>query len=570
MPEVAEEATSPATRDVQDGTGSGPAAADFNTLAGVETSKVGQGQANQASMSSWRPLRRARTNIGRTEETQQQQDERERGEEYDAELVDILDLVDPEVQALQTLTNVQNSLVIPYLGRYLNRQPTYTLTRRPADSEESESASDAESGAEKEKAKVQKRPTTQRTHTGATLDTITSRVNDKYYAVLPHGVTLPGWTEEEKLELNNHVRHMLHSRRSKFKRSMKGFGQYVRRPLGFFVTVYATLITLFGLIWVLFLIGWINVGGRHDYIINVIDNVLVALFAIIGDGLAPFRTVDTYHMCFIAHYHHLTWRLRKERALPRLQDHNDLPAVQPDQVSDVEKQEFSVLSPEQQRKLAHHQKKFARSHSFYKPHETTTHHAFPLHLLVLVVVLLDCHSLLQIALGTCTWSISYHVRPFALTTVILCCSITCNITAGIVISIGDHKTRKKDVLEKMFRQELTKAAMKKVEKNRSAHLSHTNTDEGLWGVVDEAAEGVEQDLKEKGKERGIEDAGGLSDKTDTDTEFETPLSNVNEGSSYMPIQGSSSTRQGIPRITTTTTVNNGPTGMSTTTTTHIS
>ena len=169
------------------------------------------------------------------------------------------------------MTNVQNSLVIPYLGRYLNRQPTYTLTRRPADLEESESASDAESGAEKEKATVQKRPTTQRMHTGATLDTITSRVNDKYYAVLPHGVMLPGWTEEEKLELNNHVRHMLHSRRSKFKRSMKGFGQYVRRrklplpirwvwlisrtALGLFVTVYATLITLFGLIWVLFLIG---------------------------------------------------------------------------------------------------------------------------------------------------------------------------------------------------------------------------------------------------------------------------------------------------------------------------
>ena len=76
---------------------------------------------------------------------------------------------------------------------------------------------------------MQKRPTAARTHTGATLDTITSRVNDKYYAVLPHGVTLPGWTEEEKLELNDHVRHMLHSKRSKFKRSMKGFGQYVRR-----------------------------------------------------------------------------------------------------------------------------------------------------------------------------------------------------------------------------------------------------------------------------------------------------------------------------------------------------
>lgn len=83
---------------------------------------------------------------------------------------------------------------------------------------------------------------------------------------------------------------------------MKGFGKYMSRPLGFLVTLYATLITLFGLAWVLFLIGWIYVGDRQHYIINVIDNVLVALFAIVGDGLAPFRLVDTYHMGFIAHY----------------------------------------------------------------------------------------------------------------------------------------------------------------------------------------------------------------------------------------------------------------------------
>ena len=294
--------------------------------------------------------------------------------------------------------------------------------------------------------------------------------------------------------------------------------------------------------------------------------MLVALFAIIGDGLAPFRTVDTYHMCFIAHYHHLTWRLRRERALPRLADRNDLPAVQPDQVIDVEKQEFSVLSPEQQKKLAHHQKKFARSHSFYKPHETTTHHAFPLRLLVAVVVLLDCHSLLQIALGTCTWSISYHVRLFALTTVILCCSITCNITAGIIISIGDHKTRKKDVLEKMYRQELTKTAMKKVERKRAKELSPSGTTEdGLWDVVDETVEEVERMQKEKEREK---DGEGEIASEATDTEYGTPLSAVNEGTSYMPIQGSS--RQSIPTISTTTTTNNGPTSMNTTTTTHIS
>jgi hypothetical protein len=225
-----------------------------------------------------------------------------------------------------------------------------------------------------------------------------------------------------------------------------------------------------------------------------------------------------------------------------------------------------VLSPEQQKKLAHHQKKFARSHSFYKPHETATHHAFPLRLLVAVVVLLDCHSLLQIALGTCTWSISYHVRPFALTTVILCCSITCNITAGVIISIGDHKTRKKDVLEKMYRQELTKTAMKKVERKRAKELSPSGTTEdGLWDVVDETVEEVERMQKEKEREK---DGEGEIASEATDTEYGTPLSAVNEGTSYMPIQGSS--RQSIPTITTTTTTNNGPTGMNTTTTTHIS
>lgn len=216
-------------------------------------------------------------------------------------------------------------------------------------------------------------------------------------------------------------------------------------------------------------------GGRKDYIVNVIDNVLVALFAIIGDGLAPFRTVDTYHMCFIAHYHHLTWRLRREWTLPNLKNRNDLPGLGPtwDQQPDadaeaVEKKqtEYSVLSPKQQKRLVHHQKKFSRSHTFYRPHETTTHFAFPLRLLVAVVVLLDCHSLFQIALGTCTWAISYHHRPFALTTVILCCSITCNITAGVVISIGDHKTRKKDVLERMFRQGLTSQAIHTVEERK--------------------------------------------------------------------------------------------------------
>lgn len=58
---------------------------------------------------------------------------------------------------------------------------------------------------------------------------ITSHVDEDHYAVLPHGVTLEGWTEEDVAALDDYVRHMLHSRRSRFKRSMRGFGKYIRK-----------------------------------------------------------------------------------------------------------------------------------------------------------------------------------------------------------------------------------------------------------------------------------------------------------------------------------------------------
>ncbi|KAF2466715.1 uncharacterized protein BDR25DRAFT_236136 [Lindgomyces ingoldianus] len=423
---------------------------------------------------------------GKVPETQAQADE---SREYASNMVDVLDTIDPEVQTLTSLTNVQNSLFIPNLGRWVNRRPTYVLRQSPSETASLQEINSVLATARQEEEKQGGAPKLERSQTGttvatmATLATIDSRLSDSRFAVLPHGTSLEGWSKEDKAELNDHVRHMLHSKRSKFKRSMKGFGQYVRRPLGFLVTLYATLITLFGLAWVLFLIGWINVGGRQLYIINVIDNIMVALFAVVGDGLAPFRAVDTYHMIYIAHYHHYTWSRRKKEMLPELHDHNDLPASNapiavPTDSADVEKQwEFTVLTPKQQAKLEHHQEKFSKSHSFYKPHETETHHAFPLRLLIAIVVLLDCHSLFQIALGTCTWAIYYKDRPFALTTVILCCSITCNATGGLLIWIGDKKTRKKDVMERMNRQELTEEAMHKVEKKRERESESEREDE---------------------------------------------------------------------------------------------
>ncbi|CAK3804411.1 related to ahmp1 [Lecanosticta acicola] len=434
-------------------------------------------------------LGRLRSSTGSTFRNDTRPSSRAQDYEYDSDVIDLLDLVDPEVRTIGTLTNLQNSLFVPDLGGLVNRRPTYNLTRDPT---RTWNQGDLQRIARSRAGTRTTRPDTAATkprsgEPSPPLDedeiemqpprrtiSISSELSDSHYAVLPHGVSLEGWSDEDVLELNDHVRHLLHSKREGFKRSMRGFKQYVSKPLGLFVTVYAVLVTLFGAAWVFALIGWIYVGSKQEYIINVIDLVLVALFALMGDGLAPFRAVDTYHMCFIAHYHHLTWRLRKEKQLPQLVDQNDLPdrrrsatdAELDDAIDKEEMAEFSVLTLRQQKRLQYHQAKFNKSHTFYKPHETATHHAFPIRLLVAVVVLLDCHSLLQVALGTCTWSIDYRVRPEALTATILSCSITCNIMAGVLISIGDHKTRKKDILERIFRQGLTEQALKRMAKTQ--------------------------------------------------------------------------------------------------------
>lgn len=149
--------------------------------------------------------------------------------------------------------------------------------------------------------------------------------------------------------------------------------------------------------------------------------------------------------------------------LPDLESGQNTESIAP---LEAEAGEVSVLSPQQQEKLTHHQNKYAKSHTFYRPHETETHFAFPLKLLVAITCLLDLHSCLQISLGATTYGIKPEHRPFALTTVILCCSITVNATAGLLIWIGDKRTRKKDVAERMARQELTEEAMQKVKKDK--------------------------------------------------------------------------------------------------------
>lgn len=103
--------------------------------------------------------------------------------------------------------------------------PTYTLTR-PLPAEQETAGITTDEGEVSEDSKLKERPTLDQLRPFTSMSSV---VTGPRYAVLPEGHGLEGWTREDFMELNDHVRHMLHSRRSKFKRSMKGFGQYVRK-----------------------------------------------------------------------------------------------------------------------------------------------------------------------------------------------------------------------------------------------------------------------------------------------------------------------------------------------------
>lgn len=151
------------------------------------------------------------------------------------------------MSTLTTLNNLQNSLVVPNLGRYFNRQPTYDLSQRPdVPRQQTFRLERTQSQLQRQSTRLSRVPTEDdakrmgiirgQSHTGSIFgaplrkDThsIASVMSESNYAVLPHGVVLEGWSDEDKEELNDHVRHLLHSRRAGFKRSMKGFGRYVR------------------------------------------------------------------------------------------------------------------------------------------------------------------------------------------------------------------------------------------------------------------------------------------------------------------------------------------------------
>ncbi|KAJ8086745.1 hypothetical protein PM082_005568 [Marasmius tenuissimus] len=260
------------------------------------------------------------------------------------DIVEHLEVIDPQVATVSHLTNAANSILIPPLAWY-SRKPVVML------SDPAPSAGDPERGFED--------------------------------------------------SLDRHVDDVMR-RRDKIRRTLLGVWSFLKTPMGIITGIYGFLVVFWGAAIVLFLAKIINLhdADKQGFWVEVSSQVVNGLFTITGIGLMPSRIMDTYRVSKIYHYKRLTRNLRKKAGLPQLYDPDDLPdpAYDPNYVH--------VLTDEQQKDLHRQQRKFQYSQTWYRPHGTETHRAFPIKYALIICCLNDGNSIFQAMLCACMWSMN--------------------------------------------------------------------------------------------------------------------------------------------------------------------
>ncbi|EPQ59465.1 hypothetical protein GLOTRDRAFT_70926 [Gloeophyllum trabeum ATCC 11539] len=340
------------------------------------------------------------------------------GEHHEDDIVEHLDAIDPQIGTVSSLTNAANAILIPPLSLY-SRKPIVSLPQSPAlgaeDVEKSRGASHMD-------------------------------------------------------DLDHHVESVL-SKRQVFKRTMKGVWAFVKTPLGFITAVYGFLVAFWGAAIVIFLLKIINFhnANTQGFWVEVSSQVENGLFTATGIGLIPFRAMDTYRIARIWYYKRKTRRLRKQAGLPELIDEDDLP----DPIYDVNY--VHVLTDEEQADLHYQQIKFMKSQTWYRPHGTDTHRAFPINTALLICCLIDGNSLFQIILCGTMWGLNRFERPAWSTGILIPASFLCGIFSGVFIWRGGQKTRRTEEVQERLRVAL------------STHPEGTRDLEGMT-VAESAAE----------------------------------------------------------------------------------
>ncbi|RPD81163.1 hypothetical protein L226DRAFT_131164 [Lentinus tigrinus ALCF2SS1-7] len=322
-------------------------------------------------------------------------------EHHNDDIVEHLDVIDPQISTVSTLTNAMNAIVIPPLSFY-SRKPVVVLPRL-----------------RKKKRK---------------------KVSDVEKGQVPQ--------DEHPLHedaLDQHVHDVL-SKRDKFRRVMRGVWSFCKTPLGFITAIYGFAVVFWGTGIVFFLAKFINLHNdiTQGFWVELCQQVETGLFTATSIGFIPFRVMDTYRICKIWHFKRKIAKLRIKAGLPELYDPDDLP----DPVYDPNY--VQVLTEKEQIDLHYQQHQFMKSQTWYRPHGTQTHRAFPINLALWICVCNDLNSFFQCLLSGTMWGLDRFARPAWTTGTTLPAAFVAGIIAGVLIYWGGRKTRRTEqVIERL-------------------------------------------------------------------------------------------------------------------------
>ncbi|TFY83946.1 hypothetical protein EWM64_g71 [Hericium alpestre] len=337
-------------------------------------------------------------------------------EHHNDDVVEHLEVVDPSVATVSTLANTANAILIPPLDFY-SRKPVMVLPRLDRDVERGTDSRD---------------------------------------------------------ELDRHVEDVLR-KRDKFRRIMQGVWSFLKTPMGICVGIYGVLVVFWGAGIVFFLAKMINLHNYdlQQFWIEICSQILCGLFTITGIGLIPWRTIDTYRMYKIWHYKRKIRKLRRQAGLPDLYDDDDLP----DPIYD--ENYVHVLTEKEQADLHYQQQQFMKSQTWYRPHGTETHRAFPINTAMTICLLNDWNSIFQIMLSACQWSMDRIARPDWTTGLLIPASFMCGIGSGVYIWRGGKKTRRTEHVEKCLRDALQMHAVSHGKEGTEGTHSANGTPESM-------------------------------------------------------------------------------------------
>ncbi|CAK9781702.1 hypothetical protein CC85DRAFT_324772 [Cutaneotrichosporon oleaginosum] len=418
----------------------------------------------------------------------------ENGELHD-DAVGLLDCVDMEVSTLNHLQNVTNGIMFPNIPQLWTRRPTLVIPSTPSEHSLGDGV-----GGEGEEQNILPPPVTAKRKSRSRAGTLTrmfgmeaqrpslasqadvsppaseagslgkSRTEQReakdaggdFVPLQPIPAYNKDKLEDDESEdeseaavehsLDKHLRKVLvrQQRKAKLKASLKGLWVYLKTPMGVITAIYGFLVVFWGAAIVLFLLGWIPTSSKdtQDKWVEISSQVVNGLFTITGVGLIPWRAIDTYRMSVIWTLRKRFQRRCKKRGLPPLEDPDDLP--DPATLPGYE----DVLTEAEHDRLVDQQTKFAKSQTWYRPHATATHRAFPMSLALWNTILMDGNSFFQCLLCGCMWGMNRHTRPPWTTGSLIPLSFLCGIGAGVLIWQGGKRTKKTAAVEDKLRKAL--------------------------------------------------------------------------------------------------------------------